>query len=101
MVIYRRTTKKLNWYTEVATSQRCNQGKPYSVDKVRPGTFRIASIAQEAQGPPVSGTFLEILQEWGCSWLWEHMSIAGGTSWVAQAIQDKSLVAVTDGSYIK
>jgi hypothetical protein len=44
---------------------------------------------------------LEVLQEWGCGWLWEHMSIAGGTSWVAQAIQDESLVAVTDGSYIK
>jgi len=29
------------------------------------------------------------------------MLIAGGTSWVAQAIQDELLVAVTDGSYIK
>ncbi len=29
------------------------------------------------------------------------MSIKGGTSWIARAIRDRSLVAVTDGSYIK
>jgi hypothetical protein len=46
-------------------------------------------------------TFVEVLWEWGCSWLWEHMSIEGGTSWVARAITDGSLVAVTDGSFIK
>jgi hypothetical protein len=27
--------------------------------------------------------------------------VTGGTDWIAQAIADNSLVAVTDGSYIK
>lgn len=101
MVIYQCTTKKPNRYTEAVMSQWCNQGKPCSGDEVQPGTFRIASIAQEAQGPPVLRTFLKVLQEWVCSWLWEHVSFAGGTSWMAQAIKDESLLAVTEGSYIK
>ena len=72
-----------------------------SVDKVQPGVFRVTSIAQEAQEVPVLETFVEVLREWGCSWLWEHMSIEGGTSWVARAITDGLLVAITDGSFIK
>jgi hypothetical protein len=58
-------------------------------------------MAREAQEPPGLATYVEVLREWGCSWLWEHMSIKRGTSWIAHAIRDGSLVAVTDGSYIK
>jgi hypothetical protein len=34
-------------------------------------------------------------------WLWNNLKVTGGTDWVAQAIALNSLVAVTDGSYIK
>jgi hypothetical protein len=72
-----------------------------SVDVVQPDVFRVTSIAQEAQEVPVLETFMEVLREWGCRWLWEHMSIEGGTRWVARAITDGLLVAVTDRSFIK
>ncbi len=45
-------------------------------------------------------SFLEVLHKWGCMWLWEHMLVEGGTEWVAEAIRDRLLVAVTDGPYI-
>jgi hypothetical protein len=101
MTIYQNTTKKFNQYTEAAAVQRVTRGEMCSVDEVQPGIFRVTSIAQEAQEVQVLETFVEVLREWGCSWLWEHMSIKGGTSWVAQAITDGSLVAVTDRSFIK
>jgi hypothetical protein len=101
MTIYQNTTKKLNRYTEAAAVQRVTRGEMCSVDKVQPGIFQVTSIAQDAQEVPVLETFVEVLREWGCSWLWEHMSIKGGTSWVAQAITDGSLVAVTDESFNK
>jgi hypothetical protein len=63
--------------------------------------FRITSMAQEAQDLAEPTTFVEILREWGCSWLWECMSVEGGTDWIAQAITDGSLVAIMDGSYIR
>jgi len=33
--------------------------------------------------------------------MWEHLSLEGGTDWLPAAIQDNSLVAVADGSYIR
>jgi hypothetical protein len=101
MDIYRNTTKKLNRYTKSATLHRVVQDNICLVDKVQPGIFRIISTAREAQEPPSWTTFVEVLHEWGCSWLWEHMSIKGGTGWIACAITNGSLVAVTDGSYIR
>jgi hypothetical protein len=71
------------------------------VDEVQQGVFCIISTAREAQEPPSLTTFVEVLREWGCSWLWEHMSFEGGTGWIACAITDGSLVAVTDGSYTR
>jgi hypothetical protein len=35
------------------------------------------------------------------SWLWENISMAGGYDWLLEAITDGSLLAVTDGSYIR
>jgi hypothetical protein len=101
MIIYQNTTKKLNQYMEFVAAHRVRRGDICLVNKVQPGVFRITSMAREVQEPPGSATFGEVLWEWGCSWLWEHMSIEGGTSWIVHAIRDGSLVAVTDGSYIK
>jgi hypothetical protein len=61
----------------------------------------MTSTAQKAQDPDESTTFVDVLREWGCCWLWEHMSVEGGTDWIAQAITTGSLVAVTDGSYTR
>ena len=33
--------------------------------------------------------------------MWEHLSLEGGSDWLPAAIQDNSLVAVADGSYIR
>jgi hypothetical protein len=101
MDIYQNTTKKLNQYMKSALSPKVVQGDICLVIKVQPGVFRITSMTREAQEPPGSTTFVEVLCEWGCSWLWEYTSIEGGTDWIAQAIIAGSLLAVTDGSYMQ
>jgi hypothetical protein len=45
-------------------------------------------------------TFLEVLETWGNVWLWEHMTVIGGVTWINELITNGTLVAVTDGSYI-
>ncbi len=45
--------------------------------------------------------FLEVLEAWGNTWLWEHMKVAGGVTWVHESIAQGTLIAVTDGSYIR
>jgi hypothetical protein len=49
--------------------------------------------------PPLN--LLDVLCRWGQTWIWDDLKVTGGTDWVAQAIADNSLVAMTDGSYIK
>ncbi len=101
MDVYKNTTKKLNRYTKSFPTPRVVRGDNCLVDEIQPGVFRITSMAQEAQDPAEPTTFVEVLREWGCSWLWEYMSVEGGTDWIAQAITAGSLVAITDGSYIR
>jgi hypothetical protein len=49
--------------------------------------------------PPAN--FLDVLCGWGQTWIWDDLKVTRGTNWIAQAIFKNSLVAVTDGSYIK
>ncbi len=96
MDVYKNTTKKLNKYMKSFPTPRVVRGNICSVDEIQPGVFRITSTAQEAQDPAKPTTFVEVLREWGCSWLWEYMPVKGETDWIAQAITARSLVAITD-----
>ena len=51
-------------------------------------------------------TFQEVLQEWGYTWMWEGLKLSregeeDTGEWLSNAIRNSSLVAVTDGSYMK
>ena len=46
---------------------------------------RLSTEAQElSRAPPKS--FLDVLEEWGCTWLWDDMQLTGGTEWLGEAI---------------
>jgi hypothetical protein len=60
----------------------------------------LTSLALAAVLTPMPQTFLDVLHSWGNTWLWDNISITGGFNWLHEAIQDGTLVAVTDGSYI-
>jgi hypothetical protein len=64
------------------------------------GGWRLTSRAQEATPAPAPQTFMDVLYSWGNRWLWDNISMAGGYDWLHEAIQDGSLLAVTDGLYI-
>jgi hypothetical protein len=63
--------------------------------------WHLLSTAPTAEDDPDPTTFLEVLELWGNTWLWDNMSVSGGTEWIGQSILDGSLVAVTDGLYIR
>jgi hypothetical protein len=100
---YHQGTAKMETYTNTTNSlsPRVVRGDICLVDEIQPGVFCITSTVRETQDTAEQTTFLKVLREWGCSWLWEHMTIVGGTEWIAQAITAGSLLAVTDGSYIR
>ena len=44
---------------------------------------------------------MDVLIEWGCTWMWDSLRLVGDETWIEEAIADNSCTAVTDGSYIK
>ena len=54
-----------------------------------------------AEPRQVPGTLLEVLEEWGCRWVWDSLSLTGDKDWLLESIKEGPCVAVTDGSYIK
>ena len=53
----------------------------------------------EEQFPPDS--LLEVLKEWGCTWMWDSLRLYGNEGWIKGSIEGSSLIYVTDGSYMK
>jgi hypothetical protein len=51
------------------------------------------------EAPPT--LFLEVLQKWEHTWMWENIQWVGDDNWIAEAIEDSSCIAVTDGLYMK
>ena len=65
------------------------------------GMKKVCSVAPPPIRPIPPTDFLDVLRGWGQTWIWDDLTVTGGTDWFAQAIADNSLVAVTNGSYIK
>ena len=47
------------------------------------------------------GTILEVLADWGSTWMWKSLRLIGDDHWPKEAIAAGTCVLVTDGSYIK
>jgi hypothetical protein len=62
--------------------------------------WQLLSTAPCAATIPAPSMFLEVFEAWGNTWLWEHMTVTGGVTWVHKSIVQGTLVAVTDESYI-
>jgi hypothetical protein len=89
-------------YTHICTSRSGKmRGNMATVEEGTPGMKKICSVASSPNRPIAPTDFLDVLRGWGQIWIWEDLKVIGGTDWVAQAISKNSVLAVTDGSYIK
>jgi hypothetical protein len=69
----------------------------------------IIKIISFMDNPPLiesPSTFRQLLQEWGHTWMWEGLKLSGEGddetgAWLSKAIEDNTLEAVTDSSYMK
>jgi hypothetical protein len=46
-------------------------------------------------------SFWGVVESWGETWLSDNLKTMDNIGWIAEAIQDNSLLAITDGSYMK
>ena len=61
----------------------------------------MVSTSVEETAPQLPTHFLDVLGEWGCTWMWHNLQTEGDKDWMERAIEDNSLMAVTDGSFIR
>jgi hypothetical protein len=94
--------QKPNQFTYSHSQPLCAHETICSVQPTLEGKhWCLLSTAPNAQQNPTPSLFLEVLQLWENTWLWEHMLVYGGVAWLDLAISMGTLVAVTDGSYIR
>jgi hypothetical protein len=89
-------------YKHICTSHSGKmRGDMATVEESTPGTKKVYSV----EPPPIClippTDFLDVLCGWGQKWIWDDLTVTGGTDWFAQATADNILVAVINGSYIK
>ncbi len=64
----------------------------------RPGGVQYHIFLCRLTYPSASDRFLEHIEGWGNTWMWDSLTIRGEVTWLAESIADNSLVVVTDGS---
>jgi hypothetical protein len=64
----------------------------------------VYSVLSNSASPPIPispADCWHAIKVWGNSWIWDNLSMRGEVSWLTEWIADNSLVAVTNGSYMK
>jgi hypothetical protein len=94
--------RKPNWFHFSRRQPRSHTNTLCSVEPTYAGSgWRLMSSVRAPAPPPIPRTFLDVLHSWGNTWLWNNLSISGGVNWLQDAIKEGTLVAVTDGLYIR
>ena len=87
-----------NHWTRVSTNEPAEiNGKICSVREVAIAVVAINSTAIPPCLQEISTYFLDVLIEWGSTWLWDSLRLVGEENWLEEAIQDMTCLAVTNG----
>jgi hypothetical protein len=72
-----------------------------TVKEVALAVWSICSFSQAALTLTSPTSFWQVMQEWGCGWLWDNLQLVGPTDWLAGVIATGSCIGVMDGSYMR
>jgi hypothetical protein len=97
-----RYANRTNRWEKTASQQRiATAGVACSVKSHSASIVSVASTLHSISSTNSHSCFLDVLVEWGYTWLWDNLKIEGDEDWILQSIQEGSIFAVTDGSYLK
>ena len=92
----------MNCCTQVSTNKPAEiNGNICSVREVALALVAITSTATPPCLQEIPTCFLDVLIEWGITWLWDSIWLGGEYDWLEDAIHDGTCLAVTDGLYVK
>ena len=76
-------------------------GQYCTIREVDPAVIAVLSHTDPPPSPLKHDSFLDVLTEWGCTWMWDSMVLVGKYDWIEKATANRSCVAVTNGSYMR
>ena len=76
-------------------------GQYCTIRKVAPAVITVLSYTDPPPSPLKHDSFLDVLIEWGYTWMWDSMVLVRKYDWIEKAIANRSCVAVTNGSYMR
>jgi hypothetical protein len=101
MEVYTPTSTTLRrWSKE---SEGCDPeilGVPCSVRESTHSSVEITSTAAPPYSTDLPGCFLDVLREWGHTWMWDLLWLIGDDNWLLDTIREGTCIAVTDGLHI-
>ena len=72
-----------------------------TVREVALAVVAVASSEESPRDEVMPTKIKEVLKEWGCMWMWKSLRIVGDEQWIRRSIERGTVVAVTDGSYMR
>ncbi len=76
-------------------------GKLCTVKEVALGIISVSSHTPQPPEKEAPSSFCSVVESWGNTWMWDNLKITGDIGWIAEAIANNTLSAITDGSYMK
>ena len=76
-------------------------GRPCSVREIAGQLVRVQTVAAPHDVEILPDNLFDVLKEWGSTWMWRSLRLVGNDDWMYDAIAEGTLIAVTDGSYIR
>jgi hypothetical protein len=108
-----RSSRSQTYSYSSTREQNSEEGELCSVKIISDETVQLISHAPCAVAEEEVDTFLDVLKKWKGKWMWENLVVSGasgcglnmrcrsGFEWIREVIENNSLFAVSDGSYIK
>ena len=76
-------------------------GQVCTVRDVCTAVVAVASVADPPREERMPQCLKEVLDSWGSTWMWKALRLVGDNVWIRGVIERGTLIAVTDGSYMR
>ena len=89
------------WGMQLLNQPQVKRGEICTIREISPTVVGLVSTASPPRPKTMPTCFIDVLLEWNNTWMWDSLRLVGDDHWIEDSIRTGSLVAVTDGSYIK
>ncbi len=76
-------------------------GKICTIKDIALGVIGVSSHTPRPLEKEAPSSFWSIVESWGNTWMWDNLKITGDIGWIAEVIADNTLIAITNGSYMR